>query len=209
MLSCSGLTLLAQARPAAGSFSDAPFGHYLLDPNGKPFFWLGDTAWLLFQIPTREDAELYLQTRALQGFTLIQAAVVMGEERVGGTLRPNVYGEPAFVDEDPARPNPAYWANVDYVVSRAEAHRLVLGLLPLFVGSQGDGFKYLNVCNAYAYGKFLGERYGRKPNVIWILGGDNIPGSGAKRQVWALMAERNRRGGDRRRGLYQNFSHLS
>ena len=53
--------------------------------DGKPFFWLGDTAWNLFQIPNREDAELYLATRAKQGFTVIQAGIVMGEERVAGT----------------------------------------------------------------------------------------------------------------------------
>ena len=37
----------------------------------------------LLQIPNREDAELYLATRAEQGFTVIQAAIVMGEERAG------------------------------------------------------------------------------------------------------------------------------
>ncbi len=54
-------------------------GRYLVRSNGKPFFWLGDTAWLLFQMTTREDAELYLSTRARQGFSVIQAAIVMGE----------------------------------------------------------------------------------------------------------------------------------
>jgi hypothetical protein len=31
--------------------------------DGKPFFWLGDTGWLLFSKTTREDAVEYLQTR--------------------------------------------------------------------------------------------------------------------------------------------------
>ncbi|MHB8898265.1 MAG: apiosidase-like domain-containing protein [Thermoguttaceae bacterium] len=53
-------------------------GRHLVDAEGQPFFWLGDTAWLLFQMTTREDAELYLKTRASQGFTVIQAAIVMG-----------------------------------------------------------------------------------------------------------------------------------
>jgi hypothetical protein len=127
-------------------------GRHLIDRDGKPFFWLGDTAWLLFQMTTREDAELYLKTRAEQGFTVIQAAVVMGEERVGGTLRPNVYGDLAFVDGNPAQPlvTPGsdvqqvdacdYWDHVDYIIERAAAHRLTLGLLPLFVGYNGDGY---------------------------------------------------------------------
>ena len=75
-----------------------------MDGDGKPFFWLGDTAWLLSQMPNREDAEQYLATRARQGFTVIQAAAVMGEERVAGTARPNAYGDRAFLDNDPSRP---------------------------------------------------------------------------------------------------------
>ena len=86
--------------------------------------------------PDREDVELYLATRARQGFTVIQAAVVMGEERVAGTKRPNAYGDNAFRDHDPARPrltpgnNPAIPTNTTtgttstYVIDRAQAHGL-------------------------------------------------------------------------------------
>ena len=45
--------------------------HIQLD--GKPFFWLGDTAWLLFQKLTYEEALIYLDNRAAKGFTVIQA----------------------------------------------------------------------------------------------------------------------------------------
>lgn len=30
-------------------------------PDGEPFFWLGDTGWELFQRLNREEADLYLQ----------------------------------------------------------------------------------------------------------------------------------------------------
>ena len=50
--------------------------HYLLTISGKPFFWLGDTAWELFHRLNREDADLYLQDRAKKGFTVIQAVVL-------------------------------------------------------------------------------------------------------------------------------------
>ncbi|MHB0958883.1 MAG: apiosidase-like domain-containing protein [Pirellulaceae bacterium] len=175
-------------------------GRHLIDRDGKPFFWLGDTAWLLFQMTTREDAELYLKTRAEQGFTVIQAAVVMGEERVGGTVRPNVYGDVAFVDGNPAHPlvTPGsdvqqadawdYWDHVDYIIERAAAHRLTLGLLPLFVGYNGDGYKYLTPDRAYDYGLFLGRRYRNRPHLLWILGGDNTPDTEAKRKVWYEVA---------------------
>jgi hypothetical protein len=177
-----------------------PTGRYLVDGEGKAFFWLGDTAWMLFQEPNREDAEHYLAARARQGFTVIQAAVVMGEERVAGTARPNAYGDTAFLDNDPSRPRVAggnnpnaageydYWDHVDYVLERAQTHGLVVGLLPLFVGWRGDGYKYLKTSNAYAYGKFLGERYRSRPNLIWILGGDNVADTEEKRTIWNAVA---------------------
>ena len=175
-------------------------GRYLVRPDGKPFFWLGDTAWLLSQMTTREDADLYLKTRAQQGFSVIQAAIVMGEERVGGTLRPNVYGDLAFSNNDPASPlvtpgnDPGqaqqydYWDHVDYIIERAATHGLTLGLLPLFVGWGGDGYKYLTPERAYGYGLFLGQRYRDKPHVLWILGGDNTPDTEPKQRVWNEVA---------------------
>lgn len=193
----------APAAPAShvgSALRVSPNGRHLVDPEGKPFFWLGDTAWLLFQMATRDDAELYLKTRARQRFTVIQAAVVMGEERVGGTLRPNVYGDLAFASGNPADPlvSPGsdftqskqydYWDHADYLIERAAAHRLMLGLLPLFVGNRGDGYKYLKPDNAYQYGVFLGERYRKSPHVFWILGGDQQPKSEVQQEVWHELA---------------------
>lgn len=191
----------AQGASASWPQGADPTGRYLVDQAGKPFFWLGDTAWILFQIPNRQDAEHYLATRVRQGFTVIQAAAVMGEERVAGTTRPNAYKDTAFLDNDPARPrgtpgnNPSipeeydYWDHVDHIIDRAQAHGLVVGLLPLFVGWRGDGYKYLKTSNAYAYGKFLGERYRTKPNIVWILGGDNVADTEEKKAIWNAVAK--------------------
>jgi len=191
----------ASRAPASSPKGVDPTGRYLVDQEGQPFFWLGDTAWNLFQVPNREDAELYLATRARQGFTVIQAGIVMGEERVAGTARPNTYGDTAFIDNDPARPRVTpgsdpkvaeeydYWDHADYVIDRARAHGLTLGILPLFVGWRGDGYKYLKTSNAYAYGKFLGERYRAKPHIVWILGGDNVADTEEKRTLWSLVAK--------------------
>jgi hypothetical protein len=196
------LVLVAvQSVSAAWPVSADPSGRYLVDRDGKPFFWLGDTAWLLSQIPNREDAEHYLATRARQGFTVIQAAAVMGEERVGGTARPNAYGDKAFLDNDPSRPRLTpgnspnspeeydYWDNVDHIIDRAQAHGLTVGLLPLFVGWRGDGYKYLKTSNAHAYGTFLGERYRAKPNIVWLLGGGNVADTEEKRAIWNAVAK--------------------
>jgi hypothetical protein len=173
--------------------------HLLL--NGKPFFWLADTAWLLAQVPSRDDLEIYLEARRKQGFTVIQLTAVMSEERVWGTTRATTLGDTPFLDGNPLRPavtpggdprDPAsydYWDHFDYVIERIHAHGLRAAVVAMFVGSGGDGFKFLRRENARQYGRFLGERQRSKPQVIWILGGDNTPDSPEKKDIWNLMAK--------------------
>jgi hypothetical protein len=49
---------------------------FLVTKDGKPFFWLGDTAWELFHRLSREEADKYLKNRAEKGFTVIQAVAL-------------------------------------------------------------------------------------------------------------------------------------
>ena len=46
---------------------------YLSYGDGRPFFYLGDTAWALFHRLNRKEADRYLSNRASKGFTVIQA----------------------------------------------------------------------------------------------------------------------------------------
>src|SRR5262245_29427641 len=54
----------------------SPSGRYFVDQDGKPFFYLGDTCWLLFQRLNRQELDDYLKDRAGKGFTVIQAYVL-------------------------------------------------------------------------------------------------------------------------------------
>src|SRR5262249_29462937 len=56
-------------------------GRYFVDQDGKPFFYLGDTCWLLFQRLNRDEVEEYLKDRAGKGFTVIQAYVIRGLDK--------------------------------------------------------------------------------------------------------------------------------
>ena len=49
-------------------------GRFLQWDDQTPFFYLADTAWELFHRLTLEEAKHYLDVRAEQGFTVIQAA---------------------------------------------------------------------------------------------------------------------------------------
>jgi hypothetical protein len=55
-----------------GQLKVAPNGRYLMTASGQPFFWLGDTGWLLFNKLKREEAETYLEDRRKKGFNVIR-----------------------------------------------------------------------------------------------------------------------------------------
>ena len=101
--------------------------HYLLKQDGKPFFWLGDTAWELFHRLSREEEKRYLQNRAAKGFTVIQA-VVLAE--LDGLNTPNFYGDKPLINNDPIKPNEAYFKHVDYILNEAARLGLIMALLP-------------------------------------------------------------------------------
>jgi hypothetical protein len=171
-----------------GRLRVAPSGRYLEHEDGTSFFYLGDTAWQLFHRLNREEADRYLGDRAEKGFTVVQA-VVLAE--LGGLDRPNPYGDLPLVDRDPTKPNEPCFQHIDYVVDRAEALGLYVGMLPTW-GSHwkrvGRTPPYVfTVENARTYGRFVGERYRTKP-IIWILGGDQNIESEQEREIVEAMA---------------------
>ena len=161
----------------------------LTTAHGRPFFWLGDTAWELFHRLDRADAEHYLDTRREQGFNVIQA-VILAE--MDGLHTPNANGHLPLLGDDPTRPNEFYFRYVDDLIRLAAGKGLYLGLLPTWGdkvhgGLWGTGPVVFTVENARAYGHFLGQRYRNDPNILWILGGDR-PAAGYE-ELWAAMAE--------------------
>ena len=157
---------------------------YLVTSDGRPFFWLGDTAWELFHRLNREEAERYLEHRARQGFTVIQA-VVLAE--IDGLGTPNAYGHTPLHDKDPTRPNEDYFRHVDWVIAKANSLGLRIGLLPTW-GSYWHSKKVIfTPHNAEIYGRWLGERY-RDAGIVWILGGDRLVESDRHRGILDAMA---------------------
>jgi hypothetical protein len=149
--------------------SVAPGGRHFVDADGAPFFWLGDTAWTLFTSYTREEVIDYLEARRRAGFNVILIyACVWGAP--GG--RPNVYGEPPFLSNDPTRPNERFFQHVDFVVEAARQRGLIVGFLP-FNGNTFVTFSNLfDEGRAREFGRYLGRRYSLHPNIVWVSGGD-------------------------------------
>ena len=167
---------------------------YLVHADGKPFFYLGDTAWELFHRLNREQATRYLEDRAKKGFTVIQAVAIA---ELDGHTDPNPYGHLPFVDRDPARPavkdgpNNDYWDHVDFIVDKANSLGLWVGFLPTWGrywhDTKDNQRPIFNRENADAYGEWLGKRY-RDKKLIWILGGDRAIDSDDQKEIIRAMA---------------------
>ena len=162
---------------------------HLLTSEGKAFFWLGDTAWELFHRLNREEAKQYLQNRADKGFTVIQA-VALAE--VDGLNVPNAYGEKPLIENDPAKPNEAYFRHVDYIVNEASKRNLVIAMLPSWGDKWnkdrwGIGPEIFTPENAAVYGEWIANRYKNK-RVVWVMGGDRNLVDSTDRAIITNMA---------------------
>lgn len=166
----------------------------LVTADGRPFFWLGDTAWELFHRLDREAAEKYLRNRSERGFTVVQA-VVLAE--LNGLVDPNPYGQTPLRNNDPTQPNEAYFKHVDWIVSKANSLGLYIGMLPTWGDKWnkkwGVGPEVFTPANAEVYGQWLGRRY-KDAGLVWILGGDRPIENENHKEIIRAMARGLRRG---------------
>ena len=153
-------------------------GRSLTTTDGNPFFWQGDTAWLLFGKLSREEAEVYLQDRADKGFNVVQVMVLHSLDYE------NAYGERALVGGDVTAPAVKdgydFWDHVDYVIDLAAQKGIYVALVPVWGSNVKSG--KVNAEQAAVYAEWLGRRYGSRSNVIWMNGGD-LRGDRC-REVW-------------------------
>lgn len=196
----------AEPLPALSVSTD---GRHLVDSEGNPFLWIGDTAWQLFVGIDREEAARYLRNRREKGFNVIQAVALAEYRYKSGRSRglgPNHYGQEPLVGDDPTRPavleggSPSepndYWDHVDHVLDLAEAEGLYVALLPCWgvnyvSNAHGADVEIFDEVNARTYGEWIGKRYGGRTNIVWVVGGDDDPlaGGGDFRPVYRAMAE--------------------
>ena len=162
---------------------------FLVFENGKPFFYLGDTAWELFHRLSKADAEKYLENRRQKGYTVIQA-VALAE--LDGLNAANAEGEKPLIDNNLTNLNEKYFAHMDWVIKKAEEKGIFIGLLPTWGDKWnkkwGAGPEIFTPENARIYGKMIGSRYKNSPNILWILGGDRPVDSLVHRQIIQEMA---------------------
>ena len=156
---------------------------YLQHENGTPFFWLGDTGWLLPERLDRDEAEFYLNECSKNGYNVVQV------QTINDVPAYNIYGQSSMPEGfDFKNINKkglySYWDHMDYIIKMAEKKGIYIGMVCIWGGLVNAG--QMDVKQAQAYGKFLGERYKNSPNIIWFIGGD-IRGD-IKTEVWETLA---------------------
>ncbi len=158
-------------------------GRYLKHENGTPFFWLGETGWLLPERLDRDEAEYYLEQCKLRGYNVVQV------QTMNNVPSMNVYGQYSLIDgfnfKDINRKGVyGYWDHMDYIIKTAEKKGIYIGMVCIWGSPVSRG--EMSVKDAQAYGKFLAERYKDNPNIIWFIGGD-IRGD-VKTAEWEALA---------------------
>src|SRR5215207_981057 len=84
---------------------------------------------------------------------------------------PNFYGDTIFIGNNPASPNPVYFAHIDYIIDKAAEKGIYVAFLPFWTNNEYNETVF-NATTAFNYGRFLGLRYANRTNIIWVMGGD-------------------------------------
>lgn len=148
-----------------------------VDAAGEPFYYLADTAWNAISRMSTQEFEALASARRDRGFTALQLSLLdfdPSAENVNGHAPFAALGalERPLVAADGAD----YWGDVDACLDVCERLGLLVCLVPSWYGGWGDAWRgYLTEENAARYGTFLAERFGKRTNLWWILGGDNAP----------------------------------
>lgn len=138
---------------------------FLQYADGTPFFWLGDTGWLLPQRLDQYEAGGYLSRAAKAGYNVVQVQVLNGVPAM------NAYGQ---YSNNPQKPwdfscfdkaksskqsattmmnNPLtanYWDHMDNIIRMAERHNIYIGMVCIWGGVVKSGA--MDVEGAKAYG---------------------------------------------------------
>jgi Protein of unknown function (DUF4038)/Putative collagen-binding domain of a collagenase len=187
----TALVLHAPQKPHAFPLRVEPGKRHLVDANGQPFLLHGDTAWSLIADLTREEIDIYLADRRARGFNTILVNLI--EHQFARKAPANIAGDAPFLEPGNfAKPNEAYFAHADWVLSRARDYGMLVLLTPAYIGTRGgaEGWWQEMTGNSEqtlrAYGRFLGARYRSFDNIVWVNGGDYDPPDKARVRAIAL-----------------------
>ncbi len=163
---------------------------YLVNGNtGHPVFIQGEQIYNLgTELSSVSDITLCLSTLQSQGYNFVWVALtdVAFHDNAPNDNWPT-YGSGAapFGASPFTSMNESYFAHLDFVIQQAAVYGIEILLNVDFVGSLPEAcndtsgwcseLKAASSANLTAWGAYLGARYRRFPNIIWLFGGDLSP----------------------------------
>jgi hypothetical protein len=157
---------------------------YLVDQNNTPFLIAGDSPQGLIYRLSEAQAENYFADRQAHGFNTAGWIDVVC---AGRDYPKNVYGATydgirpfmGFIRGGSdwryynlRKPNEAYFTRLDHIVELAANHGILVFLDPMETAGWLLTLRNNGLAADYAYGRYLGNRYRKYPNVAWINGND-------------------------------------
>ena len=157
---------------------------YLVDQRHVPFLIAGDSPQGLMGRLSELEADFYFANREAHGFNTagwidvtcgghdypdnVNATTPDGVPPFSGFVR----GGTDYRHYDLGRPNEKYFVRLDHIVQIAARHHQAVFLNPMETIGWLPVLRNNGLQAAYAYGQYLGRRYKRFDNVLWLNGND-------------------------------------
>jgi hypothetical protein len=147
----------------------------LVDAMGHPWLMVGDAGWSSVVMLDATARDEYFDQLAANHFNTVLVNVI--ENTYSDHPPFDAAGHAPFVGEMyRSAPNEPYWEGFDRYVRAAAERSITVLAAPTYLGSGTDGelsnIAAATVDDMTSFGRFLGERYGTEPNIIWVIGGD-------------------------------------
>lgn len=192
-------TVDVPTQPASFPLQVSADHRYLVDQAGQAFLINQASSWGVIQSLSTQDATAWLDGLAERGFNTVMMSVISNDQRMPGSPPAWQGIEPFNAHWDFSDPNPAYFDHADEILELAASRHLLVNLVVCYLGFPGDSTQgwedeLLSGNNSLdksrEYGRFLGDRYKRFDNIVWVAGGDNLPdpGSQLEKHMLAIMA---------------------
>ena len=174
----AGIETAPPVRSTGASDATFPLGvssnhRYLVDHRNHPFLIVGDSPQALFVNVSVKQAKHFLVNRKAAGFNTIWVNLLC-ESYTGGRADGSTYDgiRPFRQEGDLSTPNEAYFARADAMIRLAARQRMAVFLDPIETGGWLKVLRENGLAKAYAFGRYLGSRYRKFPNIVWMSGND-------------------------------------
>jgi Protein of unknown function (DUF4038)/Putative collagen-binding domain of a collagenase len=161
--------------PARTAFPSAVSANhrYLLDQHGDAYLMVGDSPQCMAANVAPGDMDYFFADRQARGFNTMWTDILCGPY-TGGRGNYSTYDGivPFTTPGNLSTPNPRYFARIDSMVQLAESHGMTLLLQPAETGTFRSLLRSNGAARDFDYGAFIGGRYGKFPNIIWLSGND-------------------------------------